>query len=313
MIPRPRVFISSSLQLTTVREELQTFFPSVGIDIGLYEKNLTPSTRAATYRADIVEYEFVIVIVGPVPGTPTPSGKTGTEEEWEIAKMHGIPLHIYRYNPASDPLKVSEQNATSSMNQDLAQRVEENMASVYYYGTDEDLIQRIKASTADVIHEIAYHRFIRQPLSFQDARNVANLHDYKQATVILSPIREALDFDRLGGFEPWRTDFLPTVCIEILDRFWASDSLFINPDLSRAFKGLFQDLRALTHFLGDSTDLVPNTEVTQWTNPYTAEQSVIRFVNRIAKKWDQPKFDQLYGQVVATCENCFELTRQVGP
>lgn len=96
---KPRIFISSLLDgKLEIRSKIENFFISVGAEPILYEKNLTPSSSINTYRQDIVDSDFVIVILDENYGSVTESGLSGTEEEFNIAMSNRLKTHVYIRN-----------------------------------------------------------------------------------------------------------------------------------------------------------------------------------------------------------------------
>ena len=73
---KPRIFISSTFSDNKkVRDSIKKHFIELGAEPLLYESNLTPSTKPMTYRKDILEADFVILIMKDNYGTETDCGK----------------------------------------------------------------------------------------------------------------------------------------------------------------------------------------------------------------------------------------------
>ncbi|XDD41725.1 DUF4062 domain-containing protein [Leptospira sp. WS60.C2] len=82
---KPRIFISSTLDINQIRNITQNVLEETGAEVILYEQNLTPSIKEYTYRYDINEADFIIFIFDNRYGSLTNAGISGTHEEWDIA------------------------------------------------------------------------------------------------------------------------------------------------------------------------------------------------------------------------------------
>ena len=121
---KPRIFISSTFSDNKkVRDSIKKHFIELGAEPLLYESNLTPSTKPMTYRKDILEADFVILIMKDNYGTETDWGISGTHEEYRIAKENRIPIHVY--------LKPSKSQDNKLIKELLADQV-----SFYYFKDD---------------------------------------------------------------------------------------------------------------------------------------------------------------------------------
>lgn len=64
MIFRPKIFISSTFKGNeSVRNQIRDYFYSVGAEPLLYEHELTPSINPLTYRTNLLDADFMILIV----------------------------------------------------------------------------------------------------------------------------------------------------------------------------------------------------------------------------------------------------------
>ena len=96
MIFRPKIFISSTFKENEkIRNQIRDYFYSVGAEPLLYEYELTPSIQPMTYRINLADADFMIMIVKDNYGTETESGLSGIHEEYKIAHNNNIPLHVY--------------------------------------------------------------------------------------------------------------------------------------------------------------------------------------------------------------------------
>ena len=150
---KPRIFISSTFSDNKkVRDSIKKHFIELGAEPLLYESNLTPSTKPMTYRKDILEADFVILIMKDNYGTETDWGISGTHEEYRIAKENRIPIHVY--------LKPSKSQDNKLIKELLADQV-----SFYYFKTDVELMNRLKETTFIIAEEIILKNLEQKRLS----------------------------------------------------------------------------------------------------------------------------------------------------
>ena len=108
-----------------VRDSIKKHFIELGAEPLLYESNLTPSTKPMTYCKDILEADFVILIMKDNYGTETDWGISGTHEEYRIAKENRIPIHVYLKPSKSQDNKLIKELLTrimTSLQKSLMQR-----------------------------------------------------------------------------------------------------------------------------------------------------------------------------------------------
>jgi len=145
MFFKPSIFISSVLSLDKIRQEITDFFEGIGAEVLLFEKNLTPSVNKSSYRQDILEADFVILIVDEQYGSKTDQNISGTHEEYKIIKNSDVPMHIY--------LKKRE-GSDEDLNLFKEEIFNDNM-SFYYYKSEEDLLKRMKKTPFIIAKEIS--------------------------------------------------------------------------------------------------------------------------------------------------------------
>lgn len=176
---RPRIFISSLLRgKLAIRKDIERFYSSVGVDALLYEKNLTPSTHKYTYRQDILDSDFVIVILDDDYGTKTPSGMSGTEEEYNIATANKLKTHVY--------IKKTGEGTISEEAQRFLDGVKKSGVSYYEYSTDTQLLKRIKETSMSVVREIVLSTLSANSVPQTDCMRLAAEHDYQRAVEIIA-------------------------------------------------------------------------------------------------------------------------------
>lgn len=161
---KPRIFISSMLKdKIELRENIYNILKSSGAEVILYEKNLTPSVSTHTYREDILESDFVIFIFDKEEGAITDLGLTGTQEEFNIAEMKGIPFHIYLEMDSST---------------DFIDEIKKKGYSYYLYKDIKDLVDRIKSSMFTISKEISLYKLNENNLSYNHLKKMAINKDY---------------------------------------------------------------------------------------------------------------------------------------
>ena len=79
MFFKPRIFISSLMKnKLELRTKIEKTLTEAGAECMLYEKNLTPSSDNNTYRNDIVDADFIVLILDNNYGAKTDWGISGT-------------------------------------------------------------------------------------------------------------------------------------------------------------------------------------------------------------------------------------------
>lgn len=171
MIFKPRIFISSTLsENLSVRTQIENFYSSIGAETMLYEKDLTPSIHPMTYRRDILDADFVILIIKSQYGERTETGISGTQEEFQIALESKIPMHVY--------IKLAD---GASEAQELIDEINKNHISYYYYKSDAELLTRIKKTTFTIAKEIMLRNVEISKLPTESVIKIGIKHDYDKA------------------------------------------------------------------------------------------------------------------------------------
>lgn len=158
-----------------MRKEVEEHFKSVGGEPLLYEINLTPSTIPMTYRQDILEADFILLIMKDNYGTETEKGLSGTHEEYRIAKENKIPIHVYL---------TSNQEQTN----ELVEELNRDGVSYYYFDSDEELVARIKETTFTIAKEILLNQLSQLNLDGNLVRKIVSNHDYYKSLEIIKII-----------------------------------------------------------------------------------------------------------------------------
>lgn len=244
---KPRIFISSTFSDNKkVRDCIRKHFTELGAEPLLYESNLTPSTKPMTYRKDILEADFVILIMKDNYGTETDWGISGTHEEYKIAKENRIPIHAY--------LKLSKSPDNKLIKELLADQV-----SFYYFKTDAELLNRLKETTFIIAEEIILKNLEQKRLSHSKVCQLSYNSDYQRAMDIIRSVEQMKKYSNQFGFDYLTTNIFTNFMEPIISYFNHQEHIFINWKLDDALGNvvLIADKFINNHVL-DYT-IIPNT------------------------------------------------------
>lgn len=192
MFFKPRIFISSLMKnKLELRTKIEKTLTEAGAECMLYEKNLTPSSDNNTYRNDIVDSDFIILILDDTYGAKTNLGISGTEEEYEIAIEHKKKMHIY--------LQKIDDKSILQEQRDFISKIQASGASYYYYKDETDLLKRIKSSLFAIANTISLNNLSFDKLNYNVVVRQTFALDYKNATDIISIHNEMLSLINLNG------------------------------------------------------------------------------------------------------------------
>lgn len=244
---KPRIFISSTFSDNKkVRDCIRKHFTELGAEPLLYESNLTPSTKPMTYRKDILEADFVILIMKDNYGTETDWGISGTHEEYKIAKENRIPIHAY--------LKLSKSPDNKLIKELLADQV-----SFYYFKTDAELLNRLKETTFIIAEEIILKNLEQKRLSHSKVCQLSYNSDYQRAMDIIRSVEQMKKYSNQFGFDYLTTNIFTNFMEPIISYFNHQEHIFINWKLDDALGNvvLIADKFINNHVLDYTT--IPNT------------------------------------------------------
>ncbi len=211
MFFKPRIFISSLMKnKLELRTKIEKTLTEAGAECMLYEKNLTPSSDNNTYRNDIVDSDFIILILDNNYGAKTDLGISGTEEEYEIAIKHKKKIHIY-LQKIDDALISQEQ-------QYFVSKIQTSGASFYYYKDEKDLLKRIKSSLFAISNTISLNILSFDKLNYNDVVRKTFDLDYKNATDIIATHNEMLFLMNMHNFDYLGTTIFFEFTAPIIDR-----------------------------------------------------------------------------------------------
>ncbi len=226
---KPRIFISSTLDLADARKQIKGIFDSIGAETLEYEVNLTPSSAKMSYRQDIIDSDFVIFIFSEKYGQKTKNGISGTHEEWNIVKNRQIPCHVYRKKTEAKDKELSNFEE---------KEIEHNEVSYYYFEDEKDLIDRIKSTSFQIAHEIALSKLDKADVDINMIRRLAIHKDSETLLKIVRPIEEILTTS--SEAIPKTTNILSLVIEENLYPNIENHGLFIDSELNKIFSNFIQ-------------------------------------------------------------------------
>ncbi|MBR0541465.1 MAG: DUF4062 domain-containing protein [Clostridia bacterium] len=183
MIFRPKIFISSTFsENKKIRDNIRKFFYSVGAEPLLYEHELTPSINPKVYRTNLLDADFVIMIVKDDYGTTTECGLSGIHEEYRIAVNNNIPLHVY--------LKANEGPNNNAEANPLIEDLKKDGISFYYFKDDRDLLKRLKETTFTIAKDIMISQLDNNRIPENIVYKLASEKDYNKAMEVINIVEE---------------------------------------------------------------------------------------------------------------------------
>jgi len=218
---KPRIFISSSLCLNTIGESIKDVLEKSGAEVILYQKDLVPSINESTYLQDVLESDFVIFILDEFYGAKNKNGISQTHEEWQIAFKRKIPKHVYILR-----------NPSEKQDEELEKFIKENINqndSAYYYDNEDDLLNRIRATTFTIAKDIVLSNYNNLNINDEIVCKLAYDRDYKKALDIIKLFDDIIEFHQLKGWDLFRTNIVITFSdrynftSEYLSRYFIND------------------------------------------------------------------------------------------
>ena len=183
MIFRPKIFISSTFsENKKIREDIRKFFYSVGAEPLLYEHELTPSVIPKSYRTNLLDADFVIMIVKDKYGTKTEYGMSGIHEEYRIALNNNVPLHVY--------LKRNKESNNTEESNPLIEDLVKDGISFYYFDNDRELIKRLKETTFTIAKDIMLSQLEKNKIPDNILYKLASEKDYNKAMDVVNIIED---------------------------------------------------------------------------------------------------------------------------
>ena len=240
MFFQPRIFISSLLKgKLETREEIKKILEDCGATVLMYEKNLTPSINNYTYRKDVLEADFIIVILDEKYGAITPSGYSGTEEEYRLATDNKRNVHVY--------IKNVDDKELDDRQREFLDKIKSSGVSYYLYKDESDLVVRIKGSMMSISKEIAVSKLSKNDIDSKLLTKIAFEHDYEIA-IGISAIYETFFRIISEGYEDYLYSDIALSFFESL-YYWIESNKFLFNDFefyNRCFESL-QTIKECIH------------------------------------------------------------------
>ncbi len=232
MIFRPKIFISSTFKENeNIRNRIRSYFYSVGAEPLLYEQELTPSITPMTYRKNVLDANFMILIIKNYYGQKTEYGISGIHEEYKIAINNNIPTHVYikKFN-----------NNKAYENNPLVEELKKDGISYHYFNNDNDLMKHIKETTFTIASEIMINQIEKNKIPESSIKKLAGNLDYINSIKIISIIESMMDTSKRLNLDYIYTDLFTTCLEEIYIRFYSSHHNFINWKIDELLNNMFK-------------------------------------------------------------------------
>ena len=277
---KPRIFISSTFSDNKdVRKHITKHFIELGAEPLLYESNLTPSTKPMTYRKDILEADFLILIMKDNYGTETDWGISGTHEEYRIAKENQIPIHVYLMSSDSTDNKLTKEL--------IADQV-----SYYYFKTDAELLKRLKQTSFIIAEEIILKHLIQKKLPCSTVRQLSYNSDYQRAIELIRSIEVMRKYNNQYDLDYLTTTIFTDFVEPIICYFNQQEHIFINWKLDDALSDMILISQKFIH-----NHTLDYTTISNTHTKLVIEASQEVFVSRVSyhknTDLDQEDYQQL--------------------
>lgn len=296
MMFKPRIFISSTLgENLEIRSNLKDFYASVGAEVMLYEKTLTPSVNTMTYRKDILDADFIIMIIKDDYGKRTEKGISGTHEKLRIALDTKIPMHVY--------IKLEEGKRDAD---ELIKEINNNKISFYYFKTDKDLFKRIKETTFTIAKEIMLKNIEDARLPKETVKKISGEYDYGKAMEIINIVESMIKTSN-SGFD-WVdstifTDFIGPIDYENNYQPW----IFIDKKLQDIFGGMLSVYHEYEWHGNDYTSIAGSHRTVKV--PVLGEVILSRCSASIHPKYEREHYESIFERFL---EKYIEFREYVG-
>lgn len=269
MLFRPRIFISSTFKENEqIRNTIKKLFEESGAEPLLYEKNLTPSVLPLTYRQNVLDSDFIILILKEKYGVKTNSGLSGTHEEYRIARENKVPMHVY--------LKEDDGSNSGQTNEEIEKfkrELESDNVSYYFYKEEQDLIQRISETIFTIAKEIMLNDILKLNLPDNDVAKLKLNKDYSKAIAIFKIIDSALTLCKYYGVDFVNTTLFMDMQEEISMYYANQDYTFIDLKLNEEFNKLYSKGSEISY------ELVNTTERGNFLRDYTLSNHPLSLFN----------------------------------
>ena len=275
MIFRPRLFISSTFsENEDLRDKIRSYFISIGGEPLLYEHELTPSVMPNTYRNDVLDADFVILIIKEEYGTQTDTGLSGIHEEYLIAKNHNIPMHVY----------IKKQSTEIKGNKNpLIDEIKNKGVSYYYFENDEDLLKRMQETTFTIAKEIMLSKVSVENLPHDMLAKTVGQLDYERGIVVVSIIESVKEHVKRLEMD-W---IYSNIIVELFDKFnyefGMKEHNFINWKLDDKMREMLR--LASTFSIHSAEDFIANNNYRNVEVPIIGKLDFCSVNNRNGSTW----------------------------
>lgn len=295
---KPRVFISSTFSDNKkIREKIKKHFIELGAEPLLYESNLTPSTVPMAYRKDILEADFVILIMKDNYGKKTDWGISGTHEEYRIAKENCIPIHVY--------LLQSESTKNS-----LTRELQKDQVSYYYFKTESELIKRLKETTFIIAEEIVLKHLIQRKLPHFTVRQLSYNADYQRAIELIRSIEAMKKCHDQFGYDYLSTTIFTDYIEPITWYINQEKPVFINWKLDEALNEMASVAQEFMSNHSLDYTAIPNTQ-TKLENGNSGEVLVQRLSYKKNTSLKQEDYLQLLKDFFEKYEEFKDIIKEI--
>jgi hypothetical protein len=282
MFFKPRIFISSTLDLNNIRDRISSIFQKTGAEPLLYEKNLTPSIKSFTYRTDILESDFVIFIFEKKYGSTTDSGKSGTHEEWDVVSTNRIPAHVY--------IKKNEE-----YDDELKEFIKENIKSAgisfYYYNNEQELLEKLEASIFTIAKESFISNLSIKSLPEIKLKKLACDSDYIKSLEIIKGVEEIIDFHQAGSIDIDMTNILYIFMEPWIHKSSLWRSVFIDSRIEKQFQNMIDCIEKYSHYQSHNTMLRDNDLSLSFTS--INRKILYNALSKIPTSYDHKEYTKL--------------------
>ncbi|MCX6155222.1 MAG: DUF4062 domain-containing protein [Candidatus Kapabacteria bacterium] len=224
---KPRIFVSSTLDMPDLRTKIDLLFKSVGAEPLVYEIVMTPSYQKEVYLDYMKIADFAIFILDHKYGKITEKGISGTHEEFNLANSLNIPFHIY-INKV-DKIKDNEHRKF------IEENIFKKNYSFHYYSSQKQLINKIKETIFIISNEIYLSNLEKIELDYFYIIRKSFIHDYNKSLEFIKII-DAIH-NRYNNNELIKFDIISQL-------FWLFNVSYEEKELfvDRNFRNLYDDL-----------------------------------------------------------------------
>ena len=259
---KPRIFISSTLDLAPIRKEIKEFLESVGAEVMLYEENLTPSISNSSYRNDILEADFIIFIFNDKYGSKTDSGKSGTHEEWEIALASDIPKHVY--------VKQRSTTENDQLQRFIKKEIAGRFISYYYYKDTKFLLSQIQSTVFTIANDIALNKIDIKYVPKEKIIELTTKKDFETGLYFIRIFEELKKESKRLNISFLETDILSEFMTPFILSYSKDPDTIIDMMLNEKYRHLMNDFDKFIELHGKAfTSSGGNTSIIRLTNSGT--------------------------------------------